>query len=83
MRTFLVHALRVGLQHVGCHVARNFKDSLVVFDGILVVDGGIGIVFFVGIVAFFQLNDALHQGIVQIESNLRVVGIIIGHDCLS
>ena len=79
MRPLKVDALRVGLNDVGGHIARDLKHTLVVLDGVLEVDGSFGKILGVGVVLFFQIYDSLHQRMIEIESNLRMIGIIICH----
>ena len=64
--SFLVHAFRVGLDDGLCHVVGDGQDALIVLDGIVVVDGSILELVFVGEVSFFQLNDSLHERIVEV-----------------
>ena len=79
MRTFKVHALRIGLDDVGCHIACDIKQTLVVLNGVFKTYWGISEVVLVGIVALFQVNDALHQRMSKIKSYFRMITIIICH----
>ena len=79
MWTFEVDILRVGFDDVGCHIAGNIQQSLVVLNGILVVDRCIFELVFLYVIAFLQVHNTLHERMVQVELYLRMVCIIIGH----
>ena len=79
MWTFEVDILRVGFDDVGCHIAGNIQQSLVVLDGILVVDWCIFELVFLYVIAFLQVHNTLHERMVQVELYLWMVCIIIGH----
>ena len=81
MRAFLVHALRVGLDHVACHISGDIENTLVVLDGVLIVDRRIIKLVFVYVAALLELNDTSHQRIVQVELNLWMFCIIVCHNC--
>ena len=77
MWTFEVNALRVWLDDIGSHVAGDVENLLVVLDGIAQVNGGLVIFFRISETLFFQLDDTSHQGVVQVEPDLRMIAIII------
>ena len=81
MRAFQINGLCIGFNDIGCHIACDVKDALIVLDGILIIYGSIFKLVFVCIVALFEINDALHQRMVQVERYLRMVGIVICHSC--
>ena len=82
VRPLLVHALAVGLDDGGGHLAGNFQHAPVVLDGIIVVDGCIGIGGRIGEIALSQLHNALHERMVQVKTNLGTFGIIVVHRCV-
>ena len=82
MWTLKVYILRVRLDNVSSHITGDIQDALVVLDGVLVVDGGVSKLVFVCIVALLELNDALHQRMVQVERDLWMVCIIISHNLI-
>ena len=77
MWTFLVDALAVGLEDGLCHLAANFQQATVVFDGVVVVDGCIRIGCSIDKAFLLQLNDPLHERMAQLEVNLLY--IILSH----
>ena len=80
--TFEVDIFRVGFDDVGCHIAGNIQQSLVVLNGILVVDRSIFELVFLYVIAFLQVHNTLHEGVIEMKFNLRVITIIIGHSCI-
>ena len=80
MWTFQVNALRVWLDDIGSHVAGDVENLLVVLDGIAQVNGSIVIFFRISETFFLQLNDTSHQGVVQVEPDLRMIAIIVCHN---
>ncbi len=79
MGTLEVNVLAVGGNDICRNIAGDVKDSLIVLDCVLVVNGSIGILVFLAIVALLEVNDALHERVIQVEPNLRMVSIIICH----
>ena len=79
MRTFEVDTLGVGFNDVGGDVARDVEHTTVVLHRVFVIDGSVCIVFLVRKIAFLQFDDALHQRVVEVELQVRVVVIIICH----
>ena len=82
MGAFLVHALAVRFNDLGGHFAAYFQHSLVVFDGILIIDRRIGILIFVGKIVFTKFHDSLHERMIQVKTNFRPIGIIVCHNIL-
>ena len=66
MRAFLVDAFRVRLDDIARNVVGNIKQTLIVFDGIIVVYGCIVKLILLCIVSLLELNDPLHERTVQI-----------------
>ncbi len=83
MRAFQIHRLAVWLDDVGGHIASDFQHALVVLYRIFVANRGVGELVFVRIALLFQLHDALHQRVIEVELNLRMVGIVICHNIKS
>ena len=79
MWTFEVDILRVGFDDVGCHIAGNIQQSLVVLNGILVVDRCIFELVFLYVIALLQVHNTLHEGVIEMKFNLRVITIVISH----
>ena len=79
VRSFEVYGLGVGLDDVGGEIARDVEHTLVVFDGVLEVDGCILVLVLVCEVALLEFNDSLHLRMTQIEVILGVVCIVICH----
>ena len=79
VRALEVNALRVRRNDVCSHVARDVEYLLVVLDGITKVNRCIVILFRISETLFFQLYNASHQGMVEIEPYLGVVTIIVCH----
>ena len=83
MRPFEVDALRVGLNDVGGHIARDIEDATVVLDGVFVVHWSIvdavGGIF---VILFAQLHQTLHQRMLKVERYLRMVCIVVCHNLL-
>ena len=80
VRTFQIDRLTVRLDDVGGHVARNVQHALIVLYRIFVADGSVGKLILVSIALLLQLHDALHQRVIEVELNLRMVGIVICHN---
>ena len=66
MRAFLVDAFRVRLDDIARNIVGNIEQTLVVFDGIIVVYRCIVELILLCIVSLFELNDPLHERTVQI-----------------
>ncbi len=79
VRAFEVDTLRVGFDDVGSHVARDVEQALVVLDGVGVVDRSVGELVLVSVASLLQLHDALHQGVMEVEFDLRMITIIVCH----
>ena len=79
VRSLKVDVLGIRGDRVGRDVARDLEQTLVVLDAVLVVDGGLGIGILVSEIAFLQFDDPLHERVLQVEGNLRMVSIIICH----
>ena len=77
--TFEVNILRVWFDDVSSYIAGNIQQSLVVLDGILVVDRSIFKLVFFYIISFLQVHNTLHKRMIQVELYLRMVCIIISH----
>ena len=77
-----VHGLRVGLDGVGCHVARDVEYASVVLYRVGVVDGCIVVFGSVLEAVFFQFDKTFHHGVGEMEINLRMVSIVICHNSL-
>ena len=81
VRPFEVDALGVGLDDVGGHIAGDFEHAAVVLDGVLEVHGGVvDALLGVLVILFAKLDQALHLRMLQVERNLRMVGIVISHN---
>ena len=79
MWTFEVDILRVGFDDVGSYIAGNIQQSLVVLNGILVVDGCIFKLVFFYLISFLQVHNTLHERMIQVERYFRMVCIVISH----
>ena len=79
MRAFQIHALGIGGEDIRGDITGDFQHPAVILDGVLVIHGRIGIRIFVCKITFLQFHDATHQGMVQMESNLGMIGKIICH----
>ena len=77
---FKVYAFRVWLNDVCSDIARDVEHTFVVFDSVLVVNGSVFKSIFVCIVALFEVNNAFHQRMVQVELDLWMVGVIVWHN---
>ena len=66
MGSFQIHAFRVRLDDSLGHVVGDGQNALIVLDGVVVVDGSVLELVFVGEVSFFQLNDSLHERTVEV-----------------
>ena len=80
MRTFEVNTLRVWFDDVRSDVACDIEQLLIVLDGVVVVNGRIFILIFIRKVAFFQLNNALHQRVMKMKFQFGMVSKIVCHN---
>ena len=78
--TLEVNILRVRSDDVGSYVASDVENLLVVLDGVVEVNGCVLKLVFVGEALFLQLDDALHQRMIQVKRYFRVVTIIVCHN---
>ena len=74
-----VHALGIGIDHVGGYLSYDFKNLIVRIKRILVVLRSVIEFILVGVAAFFQEADSLHEGIPQMESQFIIICIKISH----
>ena len=79
MRTFEVNALGVGFNDIGGDVTRDVEHATIVLHRVFVIDGSV----FVGVLirknAFLQLDDTLHQRVVEVKLKILIIAIIICH----
>ena len=80
MRPFQVHALGIRGDDVRCDVPGDFQQAAVVLDAILIIDRSFRILLLFGETALLELDDTAHQGMIEMESDFRMVGIVICHD---
>ena len=82
MRALFVNRFAVWLDNVSGDVARYFQQLLIVFDGVLVVNGCVVVFVFIFKVALFQLNNSFHQWVMKVELQLGRVQKVICHNLL-
>ena len=79
VRTLVVNAFGIGCNDFACYLACDFKHFLVRVHSVLVVERSVVEFFAIGVVAFFQSNDFLHQRVVQMVLQVFIVVIKISH----
>ena len=82
MRALFVNRFAVWLDNVSGDIARYFQQLLIVFDGVLVVNGCVVVFVFIFKVALFQLNNSFHQRVMKVELQLGRVQKVICHNLL-
>ena len=81
MRTFEVNIFRVWFDDVGCNIACDVENTLVVFDSVLIAYRSIGKLVFIFVITFLEINNSLHERMAQVEFNFRMISIVISHNC--
>lgn len=76
---FEVYSLGVVGDGGGANFAYDVEHAVIRIHGVVEVDGRVVEAVFVAEVAFFQFDNPLHQGVVQLEPEFRMVCIIVCH----
>ena len=79
VRTFKVYSLSIIGNGSSCYVANYVEHAIVTIHRIGIVQRCVIKFIFVCKVAFFQLNDALHKRMVQLELQFLMIAITICH----
>ena len=80
MGSFVVDALGIGGNDIATDFAGNFEYLLVTVHGVFIIDGSVVVFPGIGIFAFFQSHNPLHERVGQVMFQITVIGIKIGHN---
>ncbi len=80
VRTFLVDTLAVGFDDGLGHLGADFDNATIVLDGIVMIDGCIGIVLGISEALLLEFDNAFHQRMRQLE--VYLLNIILCHNYL-
>ncbi len=79
LRAIVIDPFGVGCQHITTHLTDDLHHTGVAIHRILEVEGCVVVGAFICVVALLEIDDLLHQRVVEVEAQVFIVGKKVCH----